>query len=106
VLPNITFSGIMTFPWIIAVMFCITDLPGILNGPVGTLGPTAQIFYDVSGGNQAATIGLTIFLPLMDFCGTGCSVITATSRVVWSFARDGGLPEAFSRVDDRTKVPV
>ncbi|KAH7153643.1 amino acid/polyamine transporter I [Dactylonectria macrodidyma] len=103
---NIAVSGVLTFPWIIAVAFCITDLPGLLSGPVSRISPFAQLYYNVSGGNQAVTIGLTAFLPILGFCGTGSSVISATSRVVWAFARDGGLPPSISRVSDRTKVPT
>ncbi|KAH7122089.1 amino acid/polyamine transporter I [Dactylonectria estremocensis] len=105
-LPRTTVSGLLTFPWIIAVAFCITDLPGLLSGPVSRISPFAQLYYNVSGGNQAATIGLTSILPILGFCGTGSSVISATSRVVWAFARDGGLPFRFSKVSDRTKVPT
>ncbi|KPM43793.1 hypothetical protein AK830_g2741 [Neonectria ditissima] len=103
---NIAVSGLLTFPWIIAVAFCIIDIQGVLSGPVGRISPFAQLYYNVSGGNQAATIGLTAFLPIMGFCGTGSSIVSATSRVIWSFARDGGLPARFGKVGDRTKVPT
>ncbi|KAM5367412.1 hypothetical protein ACJZ2D_010057 [Fusarium nematophilum] len=103
---NIAVSGLLTFPWVIAVAFCVTDLQAVLSGPVGRISPFAQLYYNVSGGSQAATIGLTAFLPIIAFCGTGTAIISATSRVVWSFARDGGLPDCFARVGDRTKVPT
>ncbi|VUC31147.1 unnamed protein product [Clonostachys rosea] len=106
ILVSVFGSAVLTFPWIIAFAFCITDIQGVLSGPVGLISPMAQLFYNVSGGNQAATIGLTIFLPLMSFCGTGQAVISSTSRVVWAFARDGGLPDVFAKVGDRTKVPT
>ncbi|KAF7553380.1 hypothetical protein G7Z17_g3650 [Cylindrodendrum hubeiense] len=105
-LANIAVSGLLTFPWIIAVAFCITDIQGLLSGPVGRISPFAQLYYNVSGGNQAATIGLTSILPILGFCGTGSSIISATSRVIWAFARDGGLPSRFAQVGDRTKVPT
>jgi choline transport protein len=97
---------IATFPWIIAVAFCITDIPGVLTGPAGSISFMSQLFYNVSGGSQAATVGLTMFLPVMGFCGVGPSIISATSRIIWSFARDGGLPKAVSTVSDRTKTPI
>ena len=96
----------MTFPWVIAIAFCFIDLQGVLSGPVGRISPFAQLYYNISGGNQAATIGLTAFLPILAFCGTGVSVVSATPRVIWSFARDGGLPGVFANVDDRNKVPT
>ncbi|KAJ5382632.1 amino acid/polyamine transporter I [Penicillium concentricum] len=103
---NVAVSGILTFPWVIAVAFCFTNLGDILAGPVGRISPFAQLYYNVSGGSQAATIGLTSFLPILGFCGTGTAIISSTSRVIWSFARDGGLPEYFARVGDRTKAPT
>ncbi|KAJ4174160.1 hypothetical protein NW754_004575, partial [Fusarium falciforme] len=103
---NIAVSGLATFPWVIAVAFCFVDVQGVLSGPVGRISPFVQLYYNVSGGNQAATIGLTSFLPIISFCGTGTSVISATSRIIWSFARDGGLPAYFSHIDEKTKVPV
>ncbi|KAH8894023.1 amino acid transporter [Thozetella sp. PMI_491] len=103
---NVTVSAIATFPWVVAVAFCITDIAGVLAGPVGTISFMAQLFYNISGGNQAATIGLTMFLPVMSFCAVGSSVMTATSRIIWSFARDGGLPRAIAHVSDRTKTPI
>ncbi|CAK7229450.1 hypothetical protein SEUCBS140593_007250 [Sporothrix eucalyptigena] len=99
-------SAVFTFPWVIALAFCITDIGGVLAGPVGTISFMAQMFYNVSGGSQAATIGLTMFLPIMGLCGIGPSIITATSRIVWAFARDGGLPATFANVNDQTKTPV
>lgn len=103
---NVAVSGLVTFPWVIAVAFCITDLQAVLTGPVGLISPFAQLYYNLSGGNQAATIGLTSFLPIIGFCGTGTAIISATSRVIWSFARDGGLPARFAKVGDRTMVPT
>uniref|UniRef100_A0A0B7KFZ8 Amino acid permease/ SLC12A domain-containing protein n=1 Tax=Bionectria ochroleuca TaxID=29856 RepID=A0A0B7KFZ8_BIOOC len=103
---NIGISGLLTFPWVIAVAFCMTDIQGMVTGPVGTISPFAQLYYNVSGGSQAVTIGMTCILPVMGFLGTGASVISATSRIIWSFARDGALPRSLAGVDDRQKVPV
>lgn len=103
---NVGASAILTFPWIIAVAFCITDIAGILSGPVGTINFMGQLYYNITGGSQGATIGFTMFLPIMGICGVGSAIISATSRVVWSFARDGGLPPMFAQVSDRTKTPV
>lgn len=99
-------TAVATFPWMIAIAFCITDVAGVLQGPVGTISFMAQLFYNVSNGSQAVTIGLTMFLPVMGLCGVGSSIVTATSRIVWSFARDGGLPQAIGTVSDRTQTPV
>ncbi|KAF2994098.1 hypothetical protein E8E14_001709 [Neopestalotiopsis sp. 37M] len=99
-------SGIATFPWIIAVAFCITDVNGVLSGPVGTISFMAQLFYNVSGGSQAVVIGMTCYLPVMGICGVGSSVMSVASRIVWAFAREGGLPAVLGKVSSRTNTPI
>ncbi|KAH7001021.1 amino acid/polyamine transporter I [Ilyonectria destructans] len=106
ILATVGVSGIVTFPWVIAVAFCITDIQGVLSGPVGLISPMAQLYYNVSGGSRAVTIGMTCFLPVLGFCGTGSSIMSSTSRVVWAFARDGGLPPRFAHIGERTKAPT
>ncbi|KAF7555665.1 hypothetical protein G7Z17_g1965 [Cylindrodendrum hubeiense] len=106
ILATVGVSGIVTFPWVIAVAFCITDIQGVLSGPVGLISPMAQLYYNVSGGSRAVTIGMTSFLPILGFCGTGSSIMSSTSRVVWAFARDGGLPQRFAHIGTRTKAPT
>lgn len=99
-------SSLITFPWVIALSFCITDIQAVLNGPVGRLAPLTQIVYNISGGDLSTTIGVTwFFLFLSTFVG-GPSVLTATSRIVWSFAREGALPPIFGQIHPRLGVPV
>ncbi|KAJ5788311.1 Amino acid/polyamine transporter I [Penicillium paradoxum] len=102
----VALSGIITFPWVIALAFCLTDIEGLLNGPVGMTCPLVQLVYNVSGGDQAMTIGITFFFLFLGFFVGGPGCLAASSRVIWSFAREGGLPEAFSRVHKRQEVPV
>ncbi|KAG9773076.1 Choline transport protein [Exophiala dermatitidis] len=99
-------TGVLTFPWVIALMFCITDLDGVLNGPVGLICPLVQLMYNVSGGELGSTLGMTIFFLLLSSVVAGPSVITAISRIIWSFAREGGMPKFMARVDERQHVPV
>ncbi|KAJ5373919.1 Amino acid/polyamine transporter I [Penicillium concentricum] len=102
----VALSGIITFPWVIALAFCMTDIEGVLNGPVGRIYPLVQLIYNVSGGSQSMTIGLTWFYLFLGFFVGGPGCMAASSRVIWSFAREGGLPDCFSRVHSRFEVPV
>ncbi|KAL4969801.1 amino acid/polyamine transporter I [Aspergillus stella-maris] len=99
-------SGLLTFPWVIALMFCITDVQAILNGPVGTMAPFPQLIYNISGGDKHATIGVSCFNTVLSFTAAGPSIMTATSRIVWSFAREGALPEVIGRVNRYCDVPI
>lgn len=65
-----------------------------------------QLVYNTSGGKQAVTIGVTCFFNLLNFL-IGCpGCLASASRVIWTFAREGGLPEVFARIDQRQKLPI
>ncbi|KAK3322786.1 amino acid/polyamine transporter I [Apodospora peruviana] len=102
----VALSGLFTFPWIIALAFCLTDVEGVLTGPVGTISPLVQLIYNTSGGNQAETIGITFFFLFLGFFVGGPGCLAALSRVIWSFSREGGLPPIFARVSPSFRVPV
>ncbi|KAJ5661147.1 Amino acid/polyamine transporter I [Penicillium longicatenatum] len=102
----VALSGLLTFPWVIALMFCMTDVQSIVEGPVGTISPLVQLIYNVSGGDQATTIGMTSFFLILSLSVSGPGVMSATSRIVWSFACEGGMPSPFTRIHSRWEVPV
>ncbi|KAF9888969.1 hypothetical protein FE257_008139 [Aspergillus nanangensis] len=102
----VALSGVITFPWVIALAFCMTDIEGVLNGPVGRISPLVQLVYTVSGGNQATTFGITFFFLFLGFFVGGPGCLAASSRVIWSFAREGGLPHYFARVHQTQEVPI
>lgn len=87
----------------VIVLFCIQDVEKVLDPPSGL--PFIELVQE--------TIGLTggsIMLALFIFNGLGqaASVMTSSSRLTWSFARDGGLPfsDYFSHVDETWMVPA
>ncbi len=95
-------------PWssayLIVVLFFIGDITTIASSPTGF--PFLQIMYDCTQNAGAA-----IFL---SFATTGMamiaipSLIASTSRTIWAFSRDGGLPcsATFAKVNTRLDVPV
>lgn len=87
-------------------MFCITDVQAVLSGPVGTIAPFPQLIYNVSGGDMHATVGVSCFMLVLSLVVGGPSVLTATSRIVWSFAKEGALPPLFGEVNTYFDVPV
>lgn len=80
-------------------MFCIPDIASFLGGPVARLSPMVQLMYNVSGGSFSATVGMTIFVPVMGFTIAGPGCISATSRIIYSLAREGAFPPIFAKVD-------
>ena len=84
-------NGALGFGIVIAVLFVTTDITAALNSPTGVLGyPFMQIFYDATGSKAGASVMIAVII-IMDAAGTIAFLATA-SRLVWAFARDGGLP--------------
>ncbi|KAL8952514.1 MAG: hypothetical protein Q9222_001582 [Ikaeria aurantiellina] len=81
------------FGWaiVLATVFVTIDVEAVLASPTGALGyPYMQIFYDSVGSKGGAT-GMTVIILLMTVCGTIAALATS-SRLIWAFARDRGLP--------------
>src|SRR5260370_37064711 len=67
--------------------------------------PPAQIFIDAIGGTGAKLL-LLIVIGAQLFCGM--SSVTANSRMIYAFSRDGALPASdfWHRVNKRTRTPT
>lgn len=80
-----------------------TDLDSIVSNPIGQ--PMATIFFNSFG--QKATLVLWSFIIIVQFM-MGSSILLASSRQTFAFARDGGLPfsSLVYRVNKHTKTPV
>ncbi|KAL8814181.1 MAG: hypothetical protein Q9223_006578 [Gallowayella weberi] len=82
------FNGLLGLTMIITMCFCIGDIDGVLNSSTGI--PIIQLLYN-STGSYRATVVMTTVLIVLSMVGT-ITVIAATSRQMWAFARDKGLP--------------
>ncbi|KAI6805556.1 amino acid transporter [Hortaea werneckii] len=97
-------NGLMAFVMLIAICYCIGDIEAVLSTPTGY--PFIQIFYNITG-SLAATNAMTAFIIILS--ASSCITIMAgSSRQLFAFARDDGLP--FSkwvvRVRPGLDVPV
>lgn len=80
-------SAVTGFIFIIGFLFCIQDLSGTINTSTGF--PVTQIMVDCVGNNGA--IGLMIVaMGACWFCGFAS--VTANSRMIYAFSRDGAIP--------------
>ncbi|HWM98747.1 MAG TPA: amino acid permease, partial [Streptosporangiaceae bacterium] len=72
---------------------------------VGALVPPAQIFVDAVGSTGGKLL-LLIVIGAQLFCGM--SSVTANSRMIYAFSRDGALPASsfWHRVNPRTRTPT
>ncbi|OCK80863.1 APA family basic amino acid/polyamine antiporter [Lepidopterella palustris CBS 459.81] len=101
VMTSIVVSGIFGFFYLLSLLFSIQDFANTVASPVGQ--PVLQIFIDVFG-----TKGAIALMTLVILCVWHCGLfsLTSNSRMMFGFARDGGLPSLFHNVDVRFKSPI
>jgi len=102
IMMSILASALIGLGLALALSFGIQDYQATLNSPIGA---APQIFIDCAG-----KVGGSILIFIVIFAGFLCGIATvaANSRMLYAFARDGGLP--YSRVwtvlDKRSQMPV
>jgi choline transport protein len=98
------FNGTLAFSMLIATLFASFDVNQALSSP--TQYPYMSIFLQGTGSVAGATAMATI-ITIMDICAL-ISSMASTSRQIWSFARDHGVPgwQHISRVETKTSVPI
>ena len=105
---------------LLGLLFSIQDLDRTVNSPTGE--PVAQIFLDTVGEKGAIVLMVrpplfwicnctdnlpkTVVVGAMFFCGT--FAITSNSRMMYAFARDGGIPghKLFHKVSRNSQTPI
>jgi amino acid permease (GABA permease) len=86
---------------LIGITFAIQNY----GGEVGATVPPAQIFIDAIGATGGKLL-LLIAIGAQLFCGM--SSVTANSRMIYAFSRDGALPGSslWHRINARTRTPT
>jgi amino acid transporter len=89
---------------LIGVTFAIQNYSHALAAP-DTGVPPAQIFVDAAGLTTAKFL-LLIVIGAQLFCGM--SSVTANSRMIYAFSRDGALPASafWHKINPRTRTPT
>ncbi|WP_369227085.1 amino acid permease [Streptomyces sp. R39] len=91
--------------WIllIGVTFAIQSYDGALGSSTGV--PPVQIFLDALGATGGKLL-LLIVIGAQFFCGM--SSVTANSRMIYAFSRDGALPGSriWHKISDHTRTPT
>ncbi|KAL0948249.1 hypothetical protein HGRIS_010846 [Hohenbuehelia grisea] len=96
-------SAVLGWFLILGLLFSIQDLDRTLNST--THQPVTQIFLDTVG-EKGAIVLMVIVIGAMFFCGTFS--ITSNSRMMYAFARDGGIPghQFLNKVNQRWRSPI
>ncbi|MFJ4670593.1 amino acid permease [Kitasatospora purpeofusca] len=99
----ITVSLVAGWVLLLGITFAIRDYDGALNSDTGV--PPAQIFIDAIGSGGAQFL-LLVVIGAQFFCGMAS--VTANSRMIYAFSRDGALPGSrlWHRIDPRTQTPT
>ncbi|KAJ3801862.1 APC amino acid permease [Lentinula aff. detonsa] len=96
-------SALLGLYLLLGLLFSIQNLDNTINTATGE--PVAQIFLDCVGEDGAIVL-MIIVIGAMFFCGTFS--VTSNSRMMYAFARDGGLPGSkfFAYVNTKWKSPI
>jgi amino acid transporter len=97
---SVAISGVVGYAMLLVVTLCVKDLNVAASAP--------NVFIHVLNTSVGPVLGNALVWMVMGamwFCGL--SSITSNSRMLFAFARDGGLPqsERIARVSSRFKSP-
>jgi amino acid permease (GABA permease) len=103
IVASIVVSLIAGWILLIGVTFAIQDYAAEATSATGV--PPAQIFIDSVGATGGKLLLLIVIVAQL-FCGM--SSVTANSRMIYAFSRDGALPAAavWHRINPRTRTPT
>ncbi|RPB08284.1 amino acid transporter [Morchella conica CCBAS932] len=96
--------GMVTgFGFLLVLLFCMGSIEEVISAPCG---PILAIFYH-STGSKTVSICLLIF-PLVCLLFGTTTIMTTSSRMLYAFSRDRGLPfsSTFSIIHPKLHVPV
>ncbi|CRG88292.1 Peroxisomal biogenesis factor 6 [Talaromyces islandicus] len=95
-----TFTGAV---FLVVLLFVPGNIDDVIESSAG---PLLQILYNATNSNAGAICLLMI--PLICLLFTATSIMTTSSRMIFAFGRDGGLPASpfFSQVHRKLGVPL
>lgn len=91
IIASVLINGFMGFGILMATLFGIGNLNAVLDTPTGY--PFIEIFMQATQSISGTTIMASIIV--VESVGATIGFVATSSRMIWSFSRDHGLP--FSR---------
>ena len=100
---SVVVSLIAGWVLLIGVTYAIQDYAGTTGTSTGV--PPAQVFIDAAGATGGKLL-LLIAIGAQLFCGMAS--VTANSRMIYAFSRDGALPGSrlWHQINPRTRTPT
>ena len=98
-------NGVLGFAFLLTILFCMPSIATALDTNTGY--PIIQIFYTMTSQNARAASAMTCALIVMAV-GATVPLLLASSRVLWAFVRDSGLPfsNSLSHVSNDRGIPT
>ena len=102
---SIWISVIAGWVLLLGLTYAIQDYDKALAGADASGVPPAQIFLDALGSNWARVL-MFVTLGAQFFCGAAS--MTANSRMIYAFARDGAIPGSrmWHQINPKTRTPT
>lgn len=99
-------NGITAFLMVITLCFCTGDQTAALNAVTTTGYPFLEVFYQ--GVRSKGAVNAMTFILIFGLTNCAISETATSSRQIWSFARDKGLPGSswLSRVSEGQNIPL
>ncbi|CAL8461967.1 g1498 [Coccomyxa elongata] len=106
---SVVLSSIMGLAFLLCLLFCIQEPDELMGGEAGGY-IVAKIFYDIFEKRLGSTTAAVVLLgiPLVAMFNTTVMCLVIAARMLWSFARDGGVPlyRVWAAVNKRTGTPL
>ncbi|KAF1967063.1 hypothetical protein BU23DRAFT_660972 [Bimuria novae-zelandiae CBS 107.79] len=104
ILKSILINGLLGLALMITVLHCISDLEQALAK--NSIYPIMSIFRQALGSVTRAAVMASLIVVMAFSATTG--VMASSSRILWAFARDSGVPgwRFIERIDRRTGIPI
>ncbi|KAK0849254.1 hypothetical protein LTR03_005335 [Friedmanniomyces endolithicus] len=101
---GVAVNGLMGLIMVITMCFTLGDTTSILATPTGY--PFIQVFFNATN-SYPATNTMTAIVVIV-FISAVISEIATSSRQLWSFARDGGLPFSrwIAKINHNANIPL
>ncbi|KAH6656025.1 amino acid/polyamine transporter I [Truncatella angustata] len=103
VISSVGFSAIFGFFVMMSLLFSIQSFDDVINSEINYGSPVLKIFVDIFGEDGALAL-FTLIMVCVWHCGLFS--MTSNSRMMFAFARDGGIPSFFHKVDNRFRSPI
>ncbi|TDZ16811.1 Choline transport protein [Colletotrichum orbiculare MAFF 240422] len=96
---TIVLNGVLSYGIIMAILFAMGEPDDVLSSDY----PIIPLLFNAAG--PAAGTAMVCGLLIITFCVVAAS-LASVSRITWAWARDGGLPRYFAKIDPKHRVPV